>query len=827
MEDLGNKVNGNVIDDNTWNQSQKEIVNTIVSQGITPSSGDLNQFGKALAGYISNGHFYSDSGIANAYVLSVIGSKQNPPTLNDGFKVIYETSNPNTGAATANPAGLGVKSIKLRGGDDPVANDISGRVSLSYDLANDWFELTSPSVTNQSITKSTIAAAKADDDLVNSVGGYVTVVEFSAGLPINAIYEIFAGSTTADGVEFFNSDTSSLFYMQLIRPEILTTNHAGIIGDFAAIDDVKMRALIAYAGQTGQIINGFNDKTYLFNAQVTVEHDVDLDFRGAKVRLDHTGALNDSAFQMGNSTTLKNISELSYRSTSVSAFTTLGMVKIGEFYAFIGGAPNSGDNSLDSTYYKVDNVTLENIDGVSSYMTLNTDREFTSVVHVNHGTNVRTNNLSLDGLAADAIPVPALSTVRTETGYDTTIRQQGFNLIVENTRGTNLRAHPEAAVVYINGDNNTKVVNVHGENCGQIFGCNSNGDATNQNSNLRGHNGTNIIAENISGYECKRYTGDTFSKKIAAVNLKFQEPDLFNGNRSQVKVSGIHVVSNVTVADKLDNGIAINDSTSNAINTKRIIVENFEVSLFPEGLVEDTDTHQSLLENGWIHDSDANGATLRGVQSTYNRLKITNNNQQGIADGNGFNGHGINLQTIGATFNECIIGDDTISSGTETQLQGVQVSLNNTRATFNDCRIGNFKSGFNEFNLRGGITGAEIYIGPRCKGTMRSIGGSFPRSPDVVKVSASVASTGTAINTYNCASSRVSVGRYLITFDKDFDDTNYRIGFSSEGGTGAHTDMDWAAKAVGSVEIYTKDAAGTLTDADFDVFIYGNYDSQV
>lgn len=66
------------------------------------------------------------------------------------------------------------------------------------------------------ITKATIAAAKADDDLANFVGGFVRVAEYTAGNPIDALYEIIAGAGVQDGVEIHNSDTASLFNLKLV-----------------------------------------------------------------------------------------------------------------------------------------------------------------------------------------------------------------------------------------------------------------------------------------------------------------------------------------------------------------------------------------------------------------------------------------------------------------------------------------------------------------------------------------------------------------------------------------------------------------------------------
>ena len=141
MQDLNDKITGNTLTATEWNEVPSEIQNVIEGLGQTLSSGDLDQLGKSIAGYAANGTYYTDSGIADAYVLSKIGLKQSPTAYTNGFQSSFMAGNTNTGASTVNVAGLGVKNIKLKGGDDPSEFDVSGMTSLVFDSANDWFEL--------------------------------------------------------------------------------------------------------------------------------------------------------------------------------------------------------------------------------------------------------------------------------------------------------------------------------------------------------------------------------------------------------------------------------------------------------------------------------------------------------------------------------------------------------------------------------------------------------------------------------------------------------------------------------------------------------------
>ena len=141
MQDLNDKVTGGTLTATEWNEVPSEIQNVIEALGITLSSGDLNQLGKAIAGYVANATFYTDSGAADAYVLTTIGSKQSLTAYTDGATFEFIAGNPGTGAATVNVAGLGVKNIKLSDGTDPAAGDITGRTVLRFDSGNDRCEL--------------------------------------------------------------------------------------------------------------------------------------------------------------------------------------------------------------------------------------------------------------------------------------------------------------------------------------------------------------------------------------------------------------------------------------------------------------------------------------------------------------------------------------------------------------------------------------------------------------------------------------------------------------------------------------------------------------
>lgn len=127
-------------EDDDLNGFKNENNNLIEGSGQTLNTGDNQQTNKAVAQYSMDGDFFNDTGAANAYTLSAIGAKSGPASYTDGLSVRFETANPNTGASTVNIAGLGAKAI-VANGVALAASQITGRVTITFDLSNDRFEL--------------------------------------------------------------------------------------------------------------------------------------------------------------------------------------------------------------------------------------------------------------------------------------------------------------------------------------------------------------------------------------------------------------------------------------------------------------------------------------------------------------------------------------------------------------------------------------------------------------------------------------------------------------------------------------------------------------
>lgn len=142
MAKFDDKVNGNTVDADEYNNIVRASKNAIEDSGQTIDSTNT-QLSEAIANYVGSGSFYTDSGAANAYVVSPIGSFRSPESYQDGMIVRFRAGNASTTASTINVNGLGVKNIKLEDGSTDVTTEITTDKDtfLRFDFANDVFQV--------------------------------------------------------------------------------------------------------------------------------------------------------------------------------------------------------------------------------------------------------------------------------------------------------------------------------------------------------------------------------------------------------------------------------------------------------------------------------------------------------------------------------------------------------------------------------------------------------------------------------------------------------------------------------------------------------------
>jgi hypothetical protein len=129
MAKFDSKVDGNQVSGDEYNNIVVGVKNVITSSDQTIDTSNT-QITKGIADYAAVGTFYTDSGAANAYVLSSIGSRLAPNAYAEGMEIRFRAGNSNTGASTVNVAGLGLKNIKKADGSTDIE---SGDISTDYD----------------------------------------------------------------------------------------------------------------------------------------------------------------------------------------------------------------------------------------------------------------------------------------------------------------------------------------------------------------------------------------------------------------------------------------------------------------------------------------------------------------------------------------------------------------------------------------------------------------------------------------------------------------------------------------------------------------------
>jgi hypothetical protein len=138
MNDVPIKNTGDQYTAAEHNPHHTELETAVTSTGDS-LGGDNSQLSRAMATYANGADYYTESGSANAYICSPVGSKLAPHAYFVGMRVRFRTANANTGASTVNVNSLGVKNIKKAdGSSDPDADDINvrGDTILVYDGTN-------------------------------------------------------------------------------------------------------------------------------------------------------------------------------------------------------------------------------------------------------------------------------------------------------------------------------------------------------------------------------------------------------------------------------------------------------------------------------------------------------------------------------------------------------------------------------------------------------------------------------------------------------------------------------------------------------------------
>ena len=168
--------------DDTWlNLQQNEGNNIILGSGQSLSDAISNQRVIGVSRFAAN-NFYTDSGAANAYVLTLAASMTNPVSATVGYfvgmTIRFRAGNANTGASTVNVNSAGVKNLKqadgttdLAAGDIPTTQDSEFRYNGTAFCLNSKVGYQLKSVQTFTSTGTWTKPAGINAVLVNLVGG--------------------------------------------------------------------------------------------------------------------------------------------------------------------------------------------------------------------------------------------------------------------------------------------------------------------------------------------------------------------------------------------------------------------------------------------------------------------------------------------------------------------------------------------------------------------------------------------------------------------------------------------------------------------------------
>lgn len=121
----------------------------VIRQGTTDKKVAGSVIKQDNADYAAKGNFCVESGVADAYIFEPSTGYSRVSSLQAGMRFYGETENSNTGPATINVHGKGVKSIVSQTGTALSSNEIDGRFEIEYDAYLDNFTLISKNTASE------------------------------------------------------------------------------------------------------------------------------------------------------------------------------------------------------------------------------------------------------------------------------------------------------------------------------------------------------------------------------------------------------------------------------------------------------------------------------------------------------------------------------------------------------------------------------------------------------------------------------------------------------------------------------------------------------
>jgi len=240
MDNIGSKITGDQLTAAEYNSANDEQKNLVTDTGIALAGGDTAQFGKAVSHYAAGGDFYTDSGAADAYVCSAVGSKQAPTAYFDGMRVRFLAGADNAGASTVNVNALGLKDVVDYTGTALIGGEIvtADLIELIYNSGAGNFRIVASEKTNlPHVLIQTFTTVNDIGDSNQILGGHtITADSFITSANLISGYNLadnsdFSGNTnTLNDADAYNAANGIL--------NVATTAHLGIVGQHLQADAI-------------------------------------------------------------------------------------------------------------------------------------------------------------------------------------------------------------------------------------------------------------------------------------------------------------------------------------------------------------------------------------------------------------------------------------------------------------------------------------------------------------------------------------------------------------------------------------------------------------
>lgn len=151
MKNIANKTDGiSTLGDDGFNSLMEENENAVLASGQTLDSSnestpdpDTSQLARSITEASQSAQFYTDGGTADTYVLSAVGSWEQPTAYRNGQAVRFAPGNNNTGASTVNVSSIGVKDLVDASGSALTGGELVAgvEVTIVYNSGSDHFRI--------------------------------------------------------------------------------------------------------------------------------------------------------------------------------------------------------------------------------------------------------------------------------------------------------------------------------------------------------------------------------------------------------------------------------------------------------------------------------------------------------------------------------------------------------------------------------------------------------------------------------------------------------------------------------------------------------------